>query len=103
LTAAAYSISTCTRPSSVVDATPDAEPTADGADAYGVALDGDRIGTVTTYPASVTVVLDGSLSDGVEGGDGVAVTTEDGRVHVEIEYAAAVKRAVDVVAAVVRE
>lgn len=87
----------------VVDATPDAEPTPEGVEAYGVALDGDRIGTVTTYPASVTVAADGSLPEGVDGGDGVTVTTETRRVRVEIEYAAAVKRGVDVLAAVVRE
>ena len=84
----------------VVDATPDAEPTPEGVEAYGVALDGDRIGTVTTYPESVTLTLDGA-TEAVESADGVTVTADDGRVTVEIEYGAAVKRAIDVLVAVV--
>jgi hypothetical protein len=87
----------------VVDATPDVEPTPEGVEAYGVALDGDRIGTVTAYPESVMLTLDGSISGTgtVEGGDGVTVTADGDGVTIEIEYGAAVKRAVDVLVAVV--
>lgn len=84
----------------VVDSTPDVEPTPDGVEAYGVAVDGDRFGTVTVFPDHVRVALEGSLPATVESGDGVAVSTDGTLVTVRIEYGAAVKRAVDLVVAV---
>jgi hypothetical protein len=41
----------------VVDADPDAEPTPDGTVAYGIALDGTRVGTVELRPTAAVVTL----------------------------------------------
>jgi hypothetical protein len=81
---------------SVVDADDSAEPTPDGAVAYGIALDDTRVARVVLYPETVTVAFDAlplpDVSDDrlrVEaGGDGTRLSLSSG---------VAVKRAVDVI------
>lgn len=87
----------------VVDATPDAEPSPEGTEAYSVALDGDRIGTVTAYPDAAVLSVRGSLPDGFESAEGLGVDVGDGRSSVRIEYGAAVKGAVDLLIGTVDE
>ena len=84
----------------VVDATPEVEPTADGTAAYGVAIDGDRSGTVTVFPDGATLSVDGSLPEAFEPADGIDVERGDEGVVVRIEHAAAVKGAVDALVAI---
>jgi len=92
---------------SVVDADPDAEPSEGGTVGYGVAVDGDRVGSVWLSPeaAECDLALDGAagaLRDAVRGPDLTVVqpdpATED-KVVLRIESGAAVKRAIDAVAA----
>jgi len=79
----------------VVEAVPDAEPSAGGTEAYGVAVDGDRIGTVTVYPETAVLSVRGSLPPEFEPPDGLDADSANGQVSVRIKYGAAVKSAVD--------
>lgn len=84
----------------VVDADPDAEPSPDGTEAYGVAVRGERVGTVRLYPEAAALAVDrgaDSLAAAVRGPD--LSVTDDGAVR--IESGAAVKRAVDALVAAV--
>jgi len=79
----------------VVDATPDAEPSPAGTEAYGVAVDGERIGTVTVVPDAAVLSLDGPVPADFEPRDGLAVESDGDQFAVRIEYGAAVKDALD--------
>ena len=76
----------------VVDADPDAEPTPEGTLAYGVAVDGERVGSVFVHESAAP--------DAVPTGDdeGLIVRPTDDGVTARVEYGAAVKRAVDFLA-----
>lgn len=94
---------------SVVDAQPEAEPAPDGTEAYGVAVDDERIATVSVYSDHALLSIERILADDAgliessdgerENRDGITVTETDDDVQVRIEYAAAVKSAVDVLVA----
>lgn len=79
---------------SVVDADTDAEPSPAGTPAYGVAVEGDRIGTVELTPESARLVLDGQFDGTVDRGDVSVEQTADGTV-VTVRTGAAVKPVVD--------
>lgn len=92
----------------VVDADPDAEPTAGGTFAYALAVDERRVAEVFVRERSARIDL--SVDAGVPPeaetltGDGLGVaTTDDGRLRVDVEYGAAVKRAVDLLVAALDE
>jgi len=87
----------------VVDATPDAEPTPDGTEAYGVALDGERIGTVTVSPDHATLSVRGELSTEVEPASGLTVDRAAETVQIRVDTGAAVKGAVDLLVSIVSE
>lgn len=85
----------------VVDAVPDVEPTADGARAYDVEHDGQRLATVFVQPERVRL----ELYEGLEAARQAAedadlltrpVASEPPRLVVFVEYGAAAKRAFDV-------
>ncbi|PSQ00346.1 hypothetical protein BRC92_12430 [Halobacteriales archaeon QS_4_69_31] len=108
---------------SVVDADEDAEPSPDGTVAYGVAVDGERVGDdvragrnervegdgvrageVVLYPEAATLVV----RDGVLDLDRVVAAARDGELAVDregeaatvrVETGASTKRAVDAVVA----
>lgn len=95
---------------SVVDADGDATPTSEGALAYRVAVDGERVADVRIYPdgVEIRIVAGAETGDGafavdsfVEGvtGPGLSVESATGETVVRIEYGAAVKRAVDALVA----
>lgn len=89
----------------VADADPDAEPSDGGTFAYEIVLDGDPLGEVFVHEDSARVDLavgDASPGD-VTDAAGLAVTDTDDGVRIRIEHGAAVKRAVDVLVAVVEE
>lgn len=91
---------------SVVDADPDATPAAEGTFAYRVAVDGDAVATVSIYPdharvavdrssvADRSIVVDRSEEEAAIG-PGISVERSETTVTLRIEYAAAVKRASD--------
>lgn len=87
----------------VVDAMPDAEPTPGGAEAYGVALDGERIGTVGVSYDYTTLSVRGALSDEIEPAAGLTVERAAETVQIRIHTGAAVKGAVDLLVSVVSE
>jgi hypothetical protein len=101
---------------SVVDADRDAEPAPEGTTAYGIAVDGRRVGDVSLYPDRAELHLEsvaappskdpsgGSLdldavAEGVRGSGVTAERTTAGAVVVTIAFGAAVKRAVDALVA----
>src|SRR6056297_1547145 len=87
----------------VVDATPAVEPAPEGAAAYGLAVDGERIGTVTVFPDAAVLAVRGTLPSDTDAGGGVSVERGDEEVRIRIAYGAAVKRAVDLVVEIVGE
>jgi hypothetical protein len=89
---------------SVVDSTPDVEPTPNGVKAYGVAVDGDRVGTVTVSPDHAQLSFTGTRPDDTAAErDGVQIKTTSETIIVRIENGAAVKSAVDVLAETLAE
>jgi hypothetical protein len=77
---------------SVVDADPDATPSTARTVAYGIAVDGERIGEVRIRPAAAVVVVEGGWDDSAAGDrDGLSLAAGD----LVVERGAAVKRAVD--------
>ena len=88
----------------VVDADPDVEPTADGAFAYGIDRDGDRLADVTVQPDRACLELKRRVDTGAE-----AAAAADLRVRrkavdpptalVFVETGASVKAAVDALGA----
>lgn len=89
---------------SVVDARPDAEPTTEGARAYDVEHDGQRLARVFVQPDRVRVELYEGLEAAREAaGDADLrtrpVASEPPRLVVFVEYGAATKRAFDVLGA----
>lgn len=89
----------------VDDANPDAEPSADGTFAYAIELDGGQIGEVfvheTTARMEISLGADSGIDTEEVDTDGLTVTTTDGGVRIHVEYGAATKRAVDVLATVI--
>jgi len=79
---------------SVVDADTDADPSPDGTPAYGVALDGERVGTVELTPDAARLVLDGQFTASVDRDDVRVEQAADGTVVVALT-GAAVKPVVD--------
>jgi hypothetical protein len=91
---------------SVVDADPDAQPAEGGVVAYGVAVDGARIGSIWLYPEAAECELDlagaDAVREAVRGADLTVVQPDpaaETEVTVRIESGAAVKRAVDALVA----
>jgi hypothetical protein len=89
---------------SVVDADPDAEPTDDGAFAYGVALDEDRLADVFVQPDRAYLELQAGLDAATDTADdeGLRVrpkAVDPPRTLVFVESGAEVKGAVEVVIA----
>jgi len=85
----------------VVDADPDVEPTADGARAYDVEHDGDRLARVFVQPDRVRLELAAGLEAAHESAEDAGLRTrpvasEPPRLVVFVEYGAAAKRAFDV-------
>jgi hypothetical protein len=88
---------------SVVDADRDAESSPDGTVAYGVAVDGERVGDVRLYPGRAELYLGTSSAsldvvgvvEAVRGPGLAAELAADGGAVVTIEFGAAVKRAAD--------
>ena len=90
----------------VVDAERDAEPSPDGPVAYGIAVDGERVADVRLFSDSIEIRvadLDPEALTDALAGPGVRARVEDGAAIVAIDYGAAVKRAVDALAAAVEE
>jgi len=83
---------------SVADADPDVEPTAEGAFAFSVVADGDRVGAVSVTDVAARLELDEPTSYESERDD---VTVEEDGAVVVAHSGAAVKTLVDVVAATV--
>ncbi len=81
---------------SVRDADPDAEPAPQGTDAYRLAYQGERVGTVSLYPDCVAVALSVD-TDAVPENAPVPVESTDGGLRVGVADGVAVKRAVDFV------
>jgi hypothetical protein len=93
---------------SVVDADRDATPTSEGVVAYGVAVDGERVGDVRMYPESVEIrtvagrdPFDVDEFAAAVTGPGLSVESTTGETLLRTEYGAAVKRAVDALVAAV--
>ena len=89
---------------SVVDADPDVEPTADGAFAYGVDRDDERVGDVAVQPERAYLELKTGVGAGAEAAEAANLrvrpkATEPPRTLVFVESGAAVKSAVDVLVA----
>lgn len=99
----------------VEDADPDAEPSAEGTYAYAISWDGNRVGEVFVHervaridlsdgdtagggpPAGLAVNIgDNEVDADVTEAEGISLTMADGSPRITVEYAAAVKRAVDV-------
>lgn len=90
----------------VVDAEPDAQPTADGTFVYAVALDGDRLAGVYTYPDRLRIEFERGVDAAARAGDAADLrvrpkAVEPPRTLVFVADGAAVKRATDVLVAVV--
>ncbi|WP_336002301.1 hypothetical protein [Halorientalis halophila] len=91
----------------VVDADPDVEPTADGAFAYGIDRDGDRVADVAVQPDRAYLELRAGVAAGTDAAE--AAERSDLRVRPKavdpprallfVESGAAVKAAVDVLVA----
>jgi hypothetical protein len=78
---------------SVVEAVPDAAPSAAGTYAYGIECRGQRIGEVRIRPAEAVLVLTEDRGGVAPPDDRDGLSVEDG--DLVIESGAAVKRAVD--------
>lgn len=90
----------------VVDADLDADPTADGAFVYAVALDGDRLAGVYAHPDRLRVEFERGVDAAARAGDAADLrvrpkAVEPPRTLVFVADGAAVKRATDVFVAVV--
>jgi hypothetical protein len=90
---------------SVVDADPDVTPTADGAFAYGVDRDGQRIADVYVQPERAYVEVSTAVETAADAAADADLrvrpkAVEPPRALVFVESGAAVKRAVDVLVAV---
>jgi len=88
----------------VVNPDPDVEPTADGARAYDVEHDGDRLARVFVQPDRVRLELYEGLEAAGESAEDAGLRTrpvasEPPRLVVFVEYGAAAKRAFDVLGA----
>lgn len=88
----------------VADAEPDVEPTADGAFAYGVARDGERVADVAVQPERAYLELRTGVEAGAEAAADAALrvrpkAVDPPRTLVFVESGAAVKAAVDVLVA----
>lgn len=83
---------------SVVDADPDAEPSPEGTEAYGIGYRSERIGTVRLFPEAVTISVTRQVEPITESAqeNGLAVTDDEA---LRLESGASVKRAVDAVVA----
>lgn len=86
---------------SVVDARPGVEPAADGAFAYGIAFDGERVGDVYVHESAARLEFHRGTSAVLEqdAGPGLSVEPANDGVRILVETGAAVKRASDLVAA----
>lgn len=91
---------------SVANADPDVEPTTDGAHAYDVHLDGERLGSVSVMPDRIRL----ELFEGLEAAERAAeqrglrtrpVGAQPPRLVVFVENGARTKRALDVLGAAV--
>jgi len=94
----------------VEDADPDAEPSDEGTFAYDIVWDGEPVGSVFVHEESASIdlsVRDGAADGSTDAGtttDGLSLaTTDDGHLRVHVAYAAAVKRAVDLLVDVLDE
>lgn len=90
---------------SVVDADPDVTPTADGAFAYGVDRDGDRLADVFVQPERARLEVRVAVETAADAAADADLrvrpkAVEPPQALVFVESGAAVKRAVDVLAAV---
>lgn len=88
----------------VADANPDVEPTTDGARAYDVERDGQRLARVFVQADRVRVEVDEGLEAARAAAEDAGlrvrpVASEPPRLVVFVEYGAAVKRALDVLGA----
>jgi len=88
----------------VANADPDVEPTADGARAYDVEYDGERLARVFVQPDRIRLELDAGLEAAREAAADAdlltrPVASEPPRLVVFVEYGAATKRAFDVLGA----
>ena len=86
---------------SVVNADPDVEPTADGARAYDMEYDDDRLARVFVQPDRIRLELYAGLDEAREAAEAGdlrtrPVASEPPRLVVFVEYGAATKRAFDV-------
>jgi hypothetical protein len=88
---------------SIVDADPDATPSADGTPAYGIARNGAQIGVVSLFPeyARVTLTVEAETVVDSAPANGVPARREDSDAVLRVESGAAVKRAVDLIAVAV--
>jgi len=89
----------------VADADPDVTPTDDGAFAYGIDRDGDRIAAVSVQPDRAYLEFQRSVDAAVSAAQEADLrvrpkAVDPPRALVFVESGAAVKRAVDVLAAV---
>jgi len=92
---------------SVVDADRDAEPSPEGTVAYGVAVDGERVGAVRLYPEGAGIDFEADpdavdvelVVEAVRGPGLSSEPTADGTAVLTVEFGAAVKRAVDALVA----
>ncbi|QSG10151.1 hypothetical protein [Halapricum desulfuricans] len=87
----------------VIDADRDATPSADGTPAYGIAIDGVDVGTASLFPDYVRVTVSLGVDAVVEtaASAGVPARREGETAVLRVESGAAVKPAVDVIAAAV--
>ena len=88
----------------VVDADPDVEPTDDGAFAYGIDRDGQRLADVFVQLARAYVEVRASVETAVDAAENAELrvrpkAVDPPRALVFVESGAAVKRAVDVLVA----
>jgi len=87
----------------VVDADRRAEPSESGAEAYGIAVEGTRVGTVRIYPehASLRLAAGADTAVGTAANSGIPARREGDDAVLRVESGVAVKRAVDAVTAAV--
>ena len=88
----------------VIDADRDATPSEDGTPAYGISLHGADAGTASLFPDYVRVTVSVAPETVMETAPnaGIPARREDGTAVLQVESGAAVKPAVDVIAAAVR-
>lgn len=84
---------------SVVDADPDATPGVERTEAFGIAVDGSRVGTVTLSPDHAGVRLTAGVDVAVRSAteSGVPATRDGDDAILRVESGAMVKRAVDAI------